>query len=265
MKLSIITPSYNQGNFIRDTFESVLNQDIDFKLEYILVDAVSTDNTPEIVAEFIPKFKEKNIEFVYICEKDGGQPEAVNKGLRKATGEIVAFINSDDKYEPGAFARIMQFFRDNPEKRWVSGKCKIINESNHEIRKLVTLYKNILLKNYSYSKLLTENFISQPATFWRKELHNEIGFLDESEHYCLDYEFWLRIGKKYPAGILPDYLASFRYYPSSKTGEVNPKQYRDALRLAKKFGKDHPFSLFLHTINCQKIIFFYKIFALLRY
>ncbi|MEI8096868.1 MAG: glycosyltransferase, partial [Candidatus Moraniibacteriota bacterium] len=190
---------------------------------------------------------------------------AINKGLRIATGDIVAYINSDDTYELGAFAKVVEFFQNNPDKKWAYGKCKIINENDQEIRKSITLYKNLLLKNYSYAKLLTENFVSQPATFWKREIHSETGFFDESEHYCMDYEFWLRIGQKYPAGVIDEYLANFRYYKQSKTGQVDPKEYQDALRVAKTFGKNHPLSILLHKINYYKTIFIYKFLSIIKY
>ena len=264
MKISIITPSYNQGKFIGRTLESVLNQNVNFAIEYILVDAVSTDETPKIVAEFIPKFKAKGIEFIYICEKDNGQADAINKGLKMATGDIVAYLNSDDTYEPGALAKVIDFFKHNPDKNWVYGKCKIINENDQEIRKPITAYKNLLLKKFSYGKLLSENFISQPATFWKREIHAQAGFFDENEHFCLDYEFWLRIGKNNPAGVIADYLANFRYYNSSKSGSVNKKQFQDELRIAKKYSQGKTIPIMLHELNYWKITLIYKIINSLK-
>jgi glycosyltransferase involved in cell wall biosynthesis len=110
MKLSIITPSYNQGQFIKDTFQSILNQDVNFSIEYILVDAVSTDETSKIVEEFAPKFESKGIEFIYICEKDNGQSDAINKGWLRATGNLITYLNSDDFYESNVLQKIVDFF-----------------------------------------------------------------------------------------------------------------------------------------------------------
>lgn len=264
MKISIVTPSYNQGKFIRHTLDSILNQNVNFPIEYILVDAVSTDETPKIVEEFVPKFKAKGIEFIYICEKDNGQSDAINKGLKMATGDIVAYLNSDDTYEPETFNKVWDFFEKNPDKKWVYGKCKIIDDKDREIRKPITFYKNLLLKNYSYSKLLSENVISQPATFWKWKLHNEIGYFNEKEHFCMDYEFWLRIGQKYPAGVIDDYLANFRYYMNSKSGSVNKKQFRDELRLAKKYSKNKTWPIILHKFNYYKITLIYRLLNIIK-
>ena len=185
MKISIITPSYNQAEFIERTIQSILNQSYS-NFEYIIMDGGSTDGTIEILKKYSNKI-------IWKSEKDNGQSDAINKGLKIATGDIVAYLNSDDTYELNALQKVADFFIKNPDKKWVYGKCKIINEKDQEIRKPITAYKNWLLKKYSYKKLLTENFISQPATFWKKELHNEFGYFNESESLCMDYEFWLRI------------------------------------------------------------------------
>jgi len=254
MKISIITPSFNQVRFIERTIRSVLEQNYS-DLEYIVMDGGSTDGTLEILKKYSSRI-------IWNSEKDSGQSAAINKGLRLATGEIVAYLNSDDAYEPGALRKVADFFKNNPDQTWVYGKCKIIDENDREIRKLITCYKNSLLKRYSYKKLLAENFISQPATFWRKELLDEIGYFSEEENFCMDYEFWLRLGEKYEAGIIDEYLANFRYYATSKSGNVNKKQFQDELRLAKKYGKDYPRSIVLHQINYYKITLIYKILNL---
>ncbi len=256
MKISIITPSFNQVQFIERTILSVLNQTYK-DIEYIIMDGGSTDGTLEILKKY-------SKQIIWSSEKDNGQSEAINKGLRLATGEIVAFLNSDDTYELGAILEVVDFFHKNETKKWVYGKCKIINKNDQEIRKPITLYKNLLLKKYSYGKLLSENFISQPATFWKRELHQDIGYLNEAEHFCMDYDFWLRIGKKYPAGVINKYLANFRYYPNSKSGSVNKKQFRDELRIAKKFGEKYKLALIIHGFNYFKITTIYSIFNLFK-
>jgi len=254
MKISIITPSYNQASFIERTIQSVLSQGYK-DLEYIIMDGGSTDGTVEILKKYSDKI-------IWKSEKDSGQSDAINKGLKMATGDIVAFLNSDDTYEPGALKKAAEFFQNNPGKKWVYGKCKIIDENDREIRKPITLYKNLLLRKYSYRKLLSENFISQPATFWKRELHAEVGYFSEQEHYCMDYEFWLRIGAKYLAGVIDEYLANFRIWAKSKTGQVNVKEYADALRVAKSYGKSYPLALFFHQLNYYKTISLYKFISI---
>jgi glycosyltransferase involved in cell wall biosynthesis len=256
MKISIITPSYNQAQFIERTILSVLDQNYP-DLEYIVMDGGSTDGTVEILKKYADRI-------IWKSEKDNGQSDAINKGLRIATGDIIAYLNSDDTYAPGTFEKIRLFFQEHPGKKWAYGKCRIIDADDQEIRKPITAYKNFLLKNYSYAKLLSENFISQPATFWKREIHAEMGFFNESEHYCMDYEFWLRIGQKYSAGVIRDYLANFRYYATSKSGGVNKKQFQDELRLAKQYGKGFPRSLLLHRFNYYKITSIYQLLNLIK-
>jgi glycosyltransferase involved in cell wall biosynthesis len=251
MKFSIITPSFNQAPFINQTILSVLNQDCP-NLEYIVIDGGSTDGTLEILKKYSDKI-------IWRSEKDDGQSNAINKGLKMATGDIIAYLNSDDFYEPDTLKKVLSFFKTNPEKKWAYGKCRIIGKNGYEIRKPITWYKNFLLKKYDYAKLLSENFISQPAAFWRKEVLEEVGYFNEEENYCMDYEYWLRLGRKYDAGVINEYLANFRLHPDSKSGSVSKKQFQDELRLAKKFGAKHPLSLFLHRINYHKITRTYQI------
>jgi glycosyltransferase involved in cell wall biosynthesis len=251
MKVSIITPSYNQVQFIERTINSVLDQDYR-NVEYIIIDGGSEDGTLDILRKYSDRI-------LWISEKDNGQTEAINKGIKMASGEVIAFLNSDDTYEPGAIRRVVDYFICNEKVMWLTGKCKVINEKDVEIRKLITLYKNLLLKKHSYAKLLAENYISQPATFWKKELHAEFGLFDESEHYCMDYEFWLRIGRRYALGYIDDYLANFRYYDTSKSGGVNKQQFLDDLRIAQQYGKDYPLSLLMHKMNYYKIMMIYRV------
>jgi len=252
-KVSIVTPSFNQAQFIERTIESILGQNYP-NLEYIIMDGGSKDGTVDIIKKYGKRI-------IWKSEKDGGQSEAINKGLRMATGEIVAFLNSDDTYEPGAIQKVVDFFLANPDKKWVYGKCKIVDENDREIRRPITWYKNIKLKNYTYRKLLAENFISQPATFWKRELLDEIGYINEDEHYTMDYEYWLRIGQKYPAGVINAYLADFRMYNTSKSGSLSNPQFQDELRMAKAFSGGAKLPIAIHHVNYYKIVWIYRLMA----
>lgn len=256
MKLTIVTPSYNHAHFIERTIASVLDQGYP-DLEYIVVDGGSTDGTVDILSRY-------SADLIWTSEKDRGQSDAINKGLRRATGDVVAFLNSDDTYEPGALARVAGYFEQHPEVQWAYGKCRIVDEHDKEIRRPITWYKNLLLRRYSYRKLLAENFISQPATFWRRQLHNEVGYLNEDEHYVMDYEFWLRLGRRYPAGVIPGYLAAFRMYDASKSGSLSNPQFRDELRVAKAFSNGDRLPILLHRFNYRKIVWTYGLMAKIR-
>lgn len=255
MRISVVTPSFNQARFIERTIRSVLDQSHP-DVELLVVDGGSTDGTLDILRKYADRI-------AWVSEKDRGQAHAINKGLRKASGAIVAWLNSDDTYEPGALARVAGYFTDHPECGWAYGKCRIIDEEDREIRSFITRYKNLLLANYSFPKLLAENFISQPAVFWRRKLLDEIGYLSEQEHFCMDYEYWLRVGSRHPAGVIREYLANFRYHGGSKSGSVNRRQFEDELRIARAHGGGHRFALFLHAANYYKIVSAYRLLKVL--
>lgn len=253
MKVSIITPSYNQASYIEQTIKSVLEQDYK-NIEYIIMDGGSTDGTVEILKKYSDKI-------IWRSEKDKGQSDGINKGLRLATGEIVAFINSDDTYEPGAIRKVVNFFNKNKEAKWVFGKCHIIDENGKEIRKFITSYKNFWLNFLNYFWLLALNPISQPATFWKRQIHSEEGYFDKDLHYAMDYDFWLRIGRRNDFHYLPKYLASFRWHTQSKGGMVYEKQFKEEYDLAKKYAKKigRIFPVWLHKLNELAIISIYRI------
>ncbi|MCU0371259.1 MAG: glycosyltransferase, partial [Bacteroidales bacterium] len=179
-KISIITPSYNQANFLKETVQSILSQDIDIELEHIVVDGGSTDGSVEYLRSVGDKIR-------WVSEPDHGQADAVNKGIRMATGDIIGWLNSDDLYLPGTLQAVAGHFRSNPDCRWVYGRCRIIDSSGKERWKWITRYKNARLKRFSIDKLFRENFISQPAVFFRKDLVMEAGFLNLDLHYAMDY------------------------------------------------------------------------------
>jgi glycosyltransferase involved in cell wall biosynthesis len=248
-KITIITPSYNQGDFISKTIESVLSQGYP-NLEYIVIDGGSVDNTIDILKKY-------GEEFYWICEPDRGQSDAINKGLLLATGEVIAFLNSDDIYEPGALLNVGDFFTKNPEVDWVTGKCRIINQDGCEIRKAITKYKNFWLRINSYSILLVIDYVSQPATFWRKEVITKVGPFDENLQYAMDYDYSLRVGKYFKLWVLDQYLASYRIHPKSKAGSSASKQFDIDLEIAKRHAIS-PLYLFLHELHNALIVKIYR-------
>lgn len=249
-RITIITPSYNQGEFIEQTIESVLNQGYP-DLEYIVMDGGSTDSTLEVLKKYEDRLS-------WVSEPDRGQSHAINKGLRRANGEIVAFLNSDDVYEPEALLKVGEFCARHPEAGWLTGKCRIIDQNGREIRKAITLYKNLWLLLRSYSVLQVLDYVSQPATFWRREVVDKVGLFDETLHYAMDYDYSLRVGRHYKLWVLHDYLASFRMYPTSKTGSSANAQMDVDLKIAKKHV-DSSMLISLHTLNNAFVILVYRL------
>ena len=167
-----------------------------------------------------------------------------------ATGDILGFLNADDVYEPGALQKIHQFFIENPGKQWAYGKCKIINEKGEEIQKPITFYKNILMSHYRLWTLLITDYICQPACFWRRSAMNEVGWFDESQHLVMDYEYWLRLGKKYAPGFLSVTLARFRIHRTSKSSTQFHKQFQEETLVAQKYTQN-PLLHFLHKLHAH--------------
>jgi glycosyltransferase involved in cell wall biosynthesis len=257
MKISIITPSYNQGQYIEQTIQSVLSQQGDFELEYIIIDGQSTDQTLSILKKYAGQLK-------WISEKDNGQTEAINKGFGMATGEVLAYLNSDDLYSTGTLSKVAAHFKNNSSCKWVTGKCRIIDEQGQEVRRWITAYKIFCLKRYSYNYLLAENFISQPATFWRREVLETVGMFDEKQQLVMDYEYWLRVGEKYQLDYIDDYLADFRWYPGSKSGNNFYKQFKEELGVAKQFALGRKWPIWLHQLNYYKIVGIYTLMKFWR-
>ena len=257
LKISIIIPSYNTAQFIEETIQSILNQNYS-NFECIVIDGGSSDGTVDILKKYENKI-------IWISEKDRGQSDAINKGLKLASGDIVAYLNADDVYERDSFQKVAKFFDQNPTVKWVYGKCRIINEHGLEIRKPITWYKKFWQKSYSYNKLLIIDFIAQPAAFWRRELTDEIGLFDVNQHLVMEYEYWLRAGAKYSPGFIDDYLARFRLHPYSKSATKFSTAAREALSVARKYAsaKKRIFLFPLQYLNYFTVVFTYSMLNLI--
>lgn len=241
-KISIVTPSLNQGRYIERTIQSVLSQDYP-NLEYLVLDGGSSDHTLDILKRYSGRVK-------WISEKDSGQTNAINKGLSMANGEIFAYLNADDLFLPGTLNRVARQFLKRPDAMWLTGKCLIIDEHDREVRRLITAYKNIWLGIHHPSLLLITDYISQPATFWRADIMAETGLFDENLHYAMDYEYWLRLSIKYPLTILPEYLAAFRVHADSKNMNAgHGRDYIDEERLIIERATKSKTLRFLHDIH----------------
>lgn len=261
MKISIITTNFNTGEYLEQTILSILNQKGNFDLEYIIIDGGSKDNSLEIIRKFDKEIRGgkwgNHIKFKYISEKDNGQSDGINKGLKIATGDVVTFLNADDMYTEGALEKVTNYFKENLDCMWLTGYCKIIDENNVEINKYVTGYKNRKLNKFSLNQLLVENCISQPATFWRKELMDRVGLLDESLHYSMDQEYWARMELESHMHLIKEYLAEFRFTSDTKTGSSIEKTLSDSRLIAKKYSSNE-FVLFRQALSNLKRILVYK-------
>ena len=254
LRLTIVTPSFNQGQFLPRTARSVLSQQGGFSLRWIVIDGGSTDGS----VDFLRSVDDPRL--FWISEKDRGQCHAINKGMGLAEGaDVLAWLNSDDVYEEGALATVAEAFAADPTAAWLVGRCRIIDEMDREIRPAVTRYKARILRRYTYRRLLRQNLISQPAAFWRASLWRDNGGrVDETLHWCMDYDLWLRFGRACDPLILSSVLSSFRMHKSSKSGQVTRRQFDEQYAVARRYlGRDR-LSALIHRLHVEKIVWAYR-------
>ncbi|MDL2222561.1 glycosyltransferase [Bacteroidales bacterium OttesenSCG-928-M11] len=224
IKVSIVTPSFNQGQFIEKTIQSVLDQTYDH-IEYIIIDGGSTDETLSIVE----KYKDR-IDIV-ISEKDKGQSDAINKGFRLATGTLVGWINSDDILYPHCVEELVNAYTKNPDGAvYFCPKLDIIDESGNLLE---THNRPITDRNY----LLKQNYsVNQPTSFYSNAILQKINYLDETIHYCMDLDLWVRLlehGPIYPLSQVPQ--GAIRRWEGTKTSTQAYVFLREIKKTLKKY------------------------------
>ena len=219
--VSIVTPSFNQGRFLKRTIDSVLTQDYQ-NVEYIVIDGGSTDESLDILNSY-------GDQFFWMSESDKGQTDAINKGMLQANGDILAYLNSDDVLMPGAITRIVNYFDQHPECGMVYGNADYIDADDH----FIGTYKTA---DYSFERLMQDCMVCQPASFWRKSVAEIVGPFDEKLNFVMDYEYWIRIAKS-GAGInfIKEKIACSRLYPETKTMSARAKIYKEIFEISRKY------------------------------
>ncbi len=202
MRISIVTPSFNQAPYLEAAIRSVLEQDYP-DLEYFVVDGGSTDGSLEIIRRYADRLT------WWVSEPDRGQADGINKGLRRATGEVVAWLNSDDRYRPDALRRVAETFAAHPDVGLVFGDVASVDAEGR-------VFYLQRFGPYTLDDLLAFRIISQPAVFMRREVLQAAGYLDETYHLLLDHHLWLRMARLAPLRYLPHTLAEARYHPAAK-------------------------------------------------
>ena len=216
--VSIITPSYQQAVFLEQTMRSVLDQDYP-NIEYLVVDGGSTDGSLEIIQKYTHRLA------WWVSERDNGQAEAINKGVARARGEIIAWLNSDDLYLPGAVSGAVQALKEHPEAGFVFGDVRVLDAHDRVLNELH-------YGNWGLRDLMTFHIIGQPAVFMRRSALPQDGFLDPSYHFLLDHQLWLRIASDHPVRYVPRFWAAAHYHEGAKNKAQASKFGAEALRLA---------------------------------
>lgn len=258
----IVTPSYNQAQFIQQTIDSVLNQD-GVTVRYQVMDGKSSDGTATVL-------KKNGSKFSWVSEKDNGQTDAINKGFKKLLTQskktasddqniFVAYINSDDYYLPNSFTKVAAAFVAEPKREWLVGDCVIVDDKGHEIQGFVRAYKKFLRSVFGTSILSVTNAIPQPAVFMRLSAFKRTGNFSEKLRYVMDYEYWLRLGKTSGQPIwLSRSLAAFRIHNQSKGGVNYDAQFAEEFTVAQQYVSN-PLLLFLHQLHTLLIVSIYKL------
>jgi glycosyltransferase involved in cell wall biosynthesis len=224
MLVSIITPSFNQARYLENTLRSVLAQDYP-SLEYWVVDGGSTDGSVEILRRYSDQLAG------WVSEPDRGQTEALNKGFARANGEILAWLNSDDTYEPGAIAAAVKYLLEHPEIGMVYADTNFIDENGRVIGRFPAAQTDYRRLRQGYVH------IPQQATFFRADLWRQVGPLDPDFYFAMDYDLWTRLARLAPFAYLPGQTwANFRLHSSGKTIAADDRCWPEMLKVHYREG-----------------------------
>ncbi len=223
MLVSIVTPSYNQAPYLEATIRSVLEQDYD-QIEYIIVDGGSTDGSGEIIKRYADRLA------WWVSEKDRGQTDAINKGFARAKGDVLAWLNSDDTYQPGAIREAVAYLKAHPEAGMVYGDCNYIDENGRVIGRFPAARTNYARLRRGYVH------IPQQSSFWRGDLWRKVGPLDPTFYFAMDYDLWVRLAAEAPLHYIPRLWANFRLHSGAKTVLADERCWPEMLRVHQRLG-----------------------------
>jgi glycosyltransferase involved in cell wall biosynthesis len=218
--LSVIMPSFNHARYIREAIDSVLNQDYPFA-DLLVMDGGSTDSTVDILKSYGDRLQ-------FISQKDKGQSDAINQGFRMARGDVLCWLNSDDFFSPGAVSKVMEVFDLNEGIDWIYGDGCIVDEKGQY------MFDSGVLPFSLWKIIHHRNLIHQPSCFFRKSLIQKVGPLDESLHYVMDWELWIRFGA-FKSKYIKEMLSSNRTYPQNKTESGHFRRWREIYRVVRRY------------------------------
>ncbi len=240
--VSVITPSFNGGPYIAQTIQSVLDQDWPH-LQYLVMDGGSTDQTKDVLGDFE---RRSDGRVSWICQPDQGQADAINKGFARNSGDILAWLNSDDTYAPGAVRAAAEFLRDNPKVALVYGDANFIDARGKLIGPCVHVerFDRNRLSRYS-------DFIVQPAAFFRRSAFEAVGGLNPSLNWMLDWDLWMRLAERFEVAYLPRVLANYRWLNDSKTASGGWRRLEEIEEFFRQRGGGSPAYVQLERVNAH--------------
>lgn len=253
--VTVVTPSFNQAQFLEETIQSVLGQEYP-ALEYWVMDGGSTDSSVEILRRY-------NGQLNWVSEKDKGQTDAINKGFERASGDILMYINSDDVMSPGVIWKVVKLFEEHPDAQWITGEYQIIDQDGKPREGFIAVYKRIqraIMQLLPFAQgffLGINNPVAQPSTWIRRSAWEEVGPFSVELRYTMDYEYWLRLLALSPVLIVSDVLSKFRVHSLSKGGTAYHTQMAEQLSVARAQGVAKPL-LVLQGLHNQLILFVYQ-------
>jgi glycosyltransferase involved in cell wall biosynthesis len=239
--VSIVTPSYNQAHFLEETIQSVLGQSYP-NLEYLIVDGGSTDGSREIIERYAGRLA------WWVSERDKGQTDALNKGFARARGDILAWINSDDTYLPGAIAEAVDYLQAHPEAGMVYGDANLVDEHGAVLGPFPA-------RQTDYRRL-RQGFvhIPQQSAFFRGDLWRQVGPLDPSFYFAMDYDLWVRLAAKAPLHYTPRLWANFRLHSTGKSVVSDDRCWPEMLRVHYRDGGS-PFSRLVFKAKIRPLVY----------
>ena len=245
--ISITMPSFQQAAFLEEAARSVLDQQ-GIDVELLVMDPGSTDGSRELLLTLQKEYGDR---LFLSFEPDKGQSDALNRGFTHSRGQILGWLNSDDRLRPGSLAKVAGWL-DSSEPRWVYGQAGMIDARGDPHSNFISKYKSWRGKRFSRLKLLTENFIPQMAVFWNRAIWERVGGLDIDRHLDMDYDLWLRFAKVSEPLVLKEILADFRVHSEAKGSLQTKHQLDAAFATASKHASDLGWlgktALFVHRL-----------------
>lgn len=229
-KITVVTPSFNQGRFLEETILSIHRQNYP-SLEHIIIDGGSTDESVEIIQKYASRLA------YWVSEPDGGQTDALIKGFSKASGEIWAWLNSDDLYEPDTLWEVAEWFQNHPEDKFIYGDALWIDFHGRPLKFKKEIPFNWFIWLYGY------NYIPQPSAFWRRELYEQVGGLDRFFDLAMDADLWARFAEVCSPVHVRRVWSQMRFYPEQKNQRLREKSNEEDRIIRQRYMQEDPVAM----------------------